>query len=295
MDLRGTRFSEADLRNSIFSFANLTAANFAAAHLEGCVFTDATIEEVNFSDSTALKTNFSKVILRHCSFEKTDFTGALLRETVFDNCNLSQANLAQADLSGATFIGCKLTGTQLAGADLSRTTFRESPEVPQHPTLPPAANPNQPEAFEIKAVPSPAPAEVEPIPETVVIRTNLPLGFERNGQAENSVAPEGHALQTVQLTQEELSQINHEATVIETQDSFMEAFFTPLIQENRELILESIKNGKYPNDFRVKILEGCETFREKFNLDKDAAKATWNDEFNKRVQFFKIPSRNAAA
>lgn len=295
MDLRGTRFNEADLRNSNFSFANLTAANFAAAHLEGCVFTDATIDDVIFSDSTATKANFSKTNLRRCSFEKTDFTGALLRETVFDNCNLSQANLAQADLSGATFIGCKLTGTQLAGADLSRTTFRESPETLQHPALPPAANPAQPESSQIKAVSTHAPAEVEAIPDTVVIRTNLPLGFEHKGQAEKPEAPEGHAPETVQLTEGERAEIIREPIVIETQESFMDAFFSPLIRENQELILESIKNGKYPNDFRLKIMEGCETFREKFNLDKDAAKAIWNDEFNKRVQIFKFPSRTATA
>lgn len=294
MDLQKTRFVQADLRNSDFSSANLSGAIFSGAHLEGCAFCDASIEGVDFSNSVAARANFSKTTLRRCSFEKTDFAGALLQEAIFEDCNFKLANLGLADLSGATFIGCDLTDTLLAGADLSRTKFLESRESQPQPSPVDAQLPS--EGSQIKAVPhfAQVPHHEEPIPQTVVIRTDLPVGFERNGQDEHPVAADGQAPQTVQMTETEFAEIKREPVEEDSQQAFMDTFFTPLIADNRELIIESFRNSKYPNEFRLKITNGVEAFRSKFNLEADAAKAIMNAEFNRRIQGLKIQSRNAA-
>ena len=297
MDLRGTRFQEADLRHSTFSGSNLTAAQFSAANLEGCVFAGATLEEADFSKAVATGTNFARTTLRRCSFEQTDFTDAQLQESVFDHCNLSQANLAKANLSGATFIGCQLTGTVLAGADLSRTTFLDTPATPAAVPATPIhlqAVPAQEQPSPASPLPDQPVSDQEPIPETVVIRTNFPIGFETNRQPEPSPANPGQAPLTVRLTEGELAELRQPADA-ETQESFMVAFFTPLIQENKALIIQSIKDAKYPPEFRAKINNGLDAFQKKFGLEKDAAKTIWTEEFNRMIQPLRKECRTVAA
>ncbi|NCT64133.1 MAG: hypothetical protein GPJ03_14330 [Microcystis aeruginosa G13-01] len=123
-------FEQVDLRNVDLSGSNLNKANFQNALLEGA----------NLANAQALGTDFTGAIIKDTNFEnlridsKTkfpdDFAEDILDKCIlrFQNLNFSKLNLQNLsfkdlDLTGADFSGADIRGCSFEGATLENTNF----------------------------------------------------------------------------------------------------------------------------------------------------------------------------
>jgi len=101
-DLRYAKFSECDLVGCVFRHADLPYANFTAVNL-----TNASLR-----DSFCAGTLFQKSCMR-----STDFTGAVLMQAKFQECDLRNAILLPREYAGENrYLNVHFTGADIRGA-----------------------------------------------------------------------------------------------------------------------------------------------------------------------------------
>ncbi len=110
-------FFETDLAGLILKGANLDKCNFLRVKLNGVDFTAASLVSAVFLEVNAGAVNFMSAdmtnvrFVQKCSFDKSDFSGAILNN---------------ANLRGTSLNGCNFTAVQLNGADLSECSLNEA-------------------------------------------------------------------------------------------------------------------------------------------------------------------------
>ncbi len=132
-NLRGRDFSGQDLAGVVFRGADLYRADFRHARLQGASFVDCFAAEAWFT-----RAEMADVRALRSSFYGADFTEAILRDSVFQQCVLAGADLRGAVLDRLTatldcnsFEKVKLDRAQ--GAKLAFLISR--PESPQREKL----------------------------------------------------------------------------------------------------------------------------------------------------------------
>ena len=105
-DLRGADLSGADLDRTVLSDANLSGANLSGANLQrssliGADLTGANFTGANFSGADLVRSDLTDAVLNDadmfqtrvwgCTVNGTDFSGAALGYTVFQDCDLRNA------------------------------------------------------------------------------------------------------------------------------------------------------------------------------------------------------------
>jgi uncharacterized protein YjbI with pentapeptide repeats len=110
-------FFETDLTGLILKGAKLDKCNFLKVKLDGVDFNKASLVSAVFLEVTASMINFMSAdmtnvrFVQQCSFDKADFSGAILNN---------------ANLRGTSLNGCNFTASQLNGADLSECGLNEA-------------------------------------------------------------------------------------------------------------------------------------------------------------------------
>jgi uncharacterized protein YjbI with pentapeptide repeats len=161
-DLRGAKLDEADLSEATFAGADLRGiqavqltfhksnlagvnctgasllrCNFLEADLTGAQFAEAALVSSVFFDAKADGADFRSARMRNvrcvgaCSFERANFSGAILeeaflRESKLVEADFSDATLARADLSGCALARAKLPRVSAPGARFVRADLTDA-------------------------------------------------------------------------------------------------------------------------------------------------------------------------
>jgi uncharacterized protein YjbI with pentapeptide repeats len=161
-DLRGLSFEGLDLTGAMFEQGNLTGADFSHARLARAVFTAASLDKARFdhadlresnlcrvkaSGASLTQANLARARFLYANCERADFTGsrfdhniflevhfagAVLRESRWEFCSITQAAFPEADFSAAEMRLCSFMKTDLSqcvakGATLFRVGITDCP------------------------------------------------------------------------------------------------------------------------------------------------------------------------
>jgi uncharacterized protein YjbI with pentapeptide repeats len=141
-NLIGVNLYQANLANSYLvkailidanlKFANLTKANLTNADITNCKLAGADLSNaiavsLNFTGQDLSRTKFIQARVRNSQFDNCDlsfanFSGASLREVSFKNANLSNTNFQKADLWETDFSGSNVYGSNLEGSKIYDNT-----------------------------------------------------------------------------------------------------------------------------------------------------------------------------
>lgn len=113
VDMRESRFCDANLHKVNFVGANLRNANFVGANLQEANLGGANLVEARFSYA-----NLKKVIFIEANLKKADLGGADLQEADFMKANLQNAWFGGANLDGAVLSNAIVYGTSFYQASL---------------------------------------------------------------------------------------------------------------------------------------------------------------------------------
>jgi len=123
--LRGALLAGANLKGAVLHSANLSGANLSGANLEGADLSDADLSRANLRQAVFTRANLTRARLVQAdasgvlermqdkapTFQRVNFSEAVLREA-----NLSDANLCWSNLQAALLNNAKLMRTDLTGA-----------------------------------------------------------------------------------------------------------------------------------------------------------------------------------
>lgn len=155
--LRGVNFRYARLKDAQFDNANLKCADFSDADLSGADFSHAVLSGAVFTGAALFKANFSDAVIENCIFDKADMAGAILtglhlkhssfvntnfegasldnikvspgtsmKNTIFNNCNLSYADFQHVDLSFAQLENAIMYEIYLCDSNLNGANLRDA-------------------------------------------------------------------------------------------------------------------------------------------------------------------------
>lgn len=122
VDLRGTRFDEAQASGADFSYADMVGANFSAAQLDRADFTGG----VRLQGANFLIASMQGADLTGAQLQFADFSNAGLQGALLTHAHLEGAVLRDADLEGADMRSTRLEGADLTGAKLRAADMREA-------------------------------------------------------------------------------------------------------------------------------------------------------------------------
>lgn len=122
-DLTQADFTDAELLDCRFEECRLSGPNFDGAGLRDAVFERCELRGVDFGRCRRLGFGvaFRGCHLSFCSFrelkmERTRFTGSVLRECFFSECDLAEADFSECDLERTLFEHCRLEGADFQTA-----------------------------------------------------------------------------------------------------------------------------------------------------------------------------------
>lgn len=122
-DLTQADFTDAELLDCRFEECRLSGPNFDGAGLRDAVFERCELRGVDFGRCRRLGFGvaFRGCHLSFCSFrelkmERTLFTGSVLRECFFSECDLAEADFSECDLERTLFEHCRLEGADFQTA-----------------------------------------------------------------------------------------------------------------------------------------------------------------------------------
>jgi len=119
-------FSKSDLSENDFVDCRFVQCNFSMTIINKTGFKD-----VNFIGCKLLGVDFSKCSkfmfsfrFEHCHINYCTFYGTKLRKTKFTDCALKETDFEEADLTAAIFHNCDLSGATFVRSILEKTDFR---------------------------------------------------------------------------------------------------------------------------------------------------------------------------
>jgi len=118
MDLTGFKFIDCT-----FQLCNLSLAVLSNTMLQNVEFLECKMLGLQFEDCNefGLKLSFKGCQLDHASFCRLP-----IKETLFDECKMTEVDFTEADLSGATFRMCNLDRAVFSRTRLEQADFRSA-------------------------------------------------------------------------------------------------------------------------------------------------------------------------
>jgi uncharacterized protein YjbI with pentapeptide repeats len=126
LDLVEVDLSHQDLSNMNFRGADLTKANLTGANLSGADFTDADLSNATMQKVKAHTVILDNAILDQADASFSDFSHASLLFTQCQRTNLIKANFTQANLCGADFSQSVIPGANFDGTAMRETLFEQA-------------------------------------------------------------------------------------------------------------------------------------------------------------------------
>ena len=144
--LPGVNLSELNLERSKFVGARMQAANLQASEIYGADFSGADLTDANvshvFVDGSTNQNEFTKfrdtdfegATIQSSTFNQCDFTGAvfyrsLLQATEFEASLLDNARFGSANMSGGGILRSSIAGTDFFQSDVSGLQFDPTPDT----------------------------------------------------------------------------------------------------------------------------------------------------------------------
>lgn len=130
MELRQSRFTDADLSDTTFDRVVLTDCVFHKVNLANLRARKSSMVRGELSASRMTGFQWIEGLLRdvriiESRINLSSFRFTKLTSVVFDRCDLVGADFVNADLSAAEFIGCDLTGAQFSHARMRGARFAD--------------------------------------------------------------------------------------------------------------------------------------------------------------------------
>jgi len=133
--LRNREFVKCEFIKCDFSKSDLSQNDFVDCHFVQCNFSMTIVNKTGFKDVTfsgckILGVDFSKCskfmfsfFFKHCQINYSTFYGTKLRKTKFTDCALKETDFEEADLTAAIFHNCDLSGATFVRSILEKTDF----------------------------------------------------------------------------------------------------------------------------------------------------------------------------
>ncbi|MFA6075534.1 MAG: pentapeptide repeat-containing protein [Negativicutes bacterium] len=143
-DFSDSLFGDCEFRNCWFENCKMNLWRLSGSEFAGCEFTDCDMTGIDWTAASLPKLRlccpltFTGCRLDHgsfigldlqelratdCQLRETDFRSALLRQSVFENCDFSNSLFGNTDLRGADFSGARNYLINLAGNKCQNAKF----------------------------------------------------------------------------------------------------------------------------------------------------------------------------